>query len=826
MKKRLTALFLCLLMLAVLLPAAAADGEPEETAGAPEESGIVVIGETEEPAEEPQAEQPAAVADAPEEDPEAIVSEPVEDPEAIGLDPDEDLESTTVYLINEKNFPDENFRKWIVANIPGVTVDADGVCSIKKDDANKVLTIIVDGESIGSLTGISKFSNVSHLSCQNNKIKSLDVSGLKQLVYLNCNDNKMEKIKLGSTKKLETLACANNQLTSLSLSYNYALLNLQCYNNKLTSIDLSPCKELLGLNCEHNQLKKLDVSKNEKLGSLICNSNLLTELDVSKNYKLYELRVNFNDIGKLDVTKNAALSVLECKGLKITTLDVSKNGSLYYLCTNFNELKTLDVTKNTDLITLEAEQNQLKTIDLSKNLKLQYLDLCGNQLTAIDLSKNEALKEVALYENQLKTLDFTKNTELVKINCGANELTALDLTKCTKLLVLDCPYNKLQYLYLAYNLLLRELYCYENQLTELDLGMLVNLQKLECNGQTRLAPTGIVYVGGDYRFDMYTILSSFANVEMAVYPFNKVYGYVTLPGYINSFDYYYNTGKGKMQVTLLMPYNGTPTFEFAKYDVEFKGTTPYVLYDGKEKKPHFLLRNENGEIIDPILYTYTYSTNVNPGTAYVNVTFINTSNTATGWFKIYLPATQWTSVENVQTGIQIKWKKVEGAGGYVIYRRAWSSTTGGWTDFKRWYNTTATEWIDTTVYAGSRYQYGIKAYYVNPMDNYNLGVVGPLKTTVRITTRVLKEVNPYTGKLFVKWEGSKYFTGYEVQYARDSAFTQSVKTIKIKKASTYQTTIDNLKSKTTYWVRVRSYHEFEGVTYYGQWSNVMSAKTK
>ena len=162
----------------------------------------------------------------------------------------------------------------------------------------------------------------------------------------------------------------------------------------------------------------------------------------------------------------------------------------------------------------------------------------------------------------------------------------------------------------------------------------------------------------------------------------------------------------------------------------------------------------------------------------------------------------------------------------MIYRRAWNLVDKGWTTFERWNNTTQTTWTDTKVYAGTRYQYGIKAYFNDPMDNYNLGVVGPLKTTVRITTRTLNSVTPGSKKLTAKWSGSTVFTGYQVQVATDAKFTKDVKTVTINKAKTYEATVKGLKAKTTYYVRVRSYHIFEGMTYYGGWSNVKSGKTK
>ena len=275
-------------------------------------------------------------------------------------------------------------------------------------------------------------------------------------------------------------------------------------------------------------------------------------------------------------------------------------------------------------------------------------------------------------------------------------------------------------------------------------------------------------------------------------------------------------------------------------DVAFKGSTAYVIADGKEQTPGFTVKDSDGNIIDSKYYNYSYLENINAGTGYVNVTFkVDYKGTCRGVFKIYLPPTTTTTVENVSNGIKLTWSKVTGADGYVIYRRAWSSTTGGWTDFVRWNNTTALNWTDTKVYAGTRYQYGIKAYFnkrTDPVtgtqiggnvgDNYNLGEVGPLKTTVRITTRTLNSVTAGTKQMTVKWAASGLFTGYQIQYATNSAFTQNAVAIKITNPKTASTVIKSLTSGKTYYVRIRSYHVFNGVTYFGGWSNVLSCKVK
>ena len=266
------------------------------------------------------------------------------------------------------------------------------------------------------------------------------------------------------------------------------------------------------------------------------------------------------------------------------------------------------------------------------------------------------------------------------------------------------------------------------------------------------------------------------------------------------------------------------TVEFADGAVSYKGETPYVVYTGKAQKPRVIVKDTDGNVMSAGSYTLTYRSNKNPGTAYVDVTA--NGRTVSLMFKIYLPATTETYVENSADGVRISWKEVPGAKGYVIYRRAWNLISSGWTTFERWNNTTETEWTDTKVYAGTRYQYGVKAYFDDPMDNYNLGLVGPLKTTVRVTTRELKSVVPGTKQLTVKWTGSKVFTGYQIKYATDANFTKNVKAIKVTDPAQYQTVIKGLKSGTTYYVTVRSYQVFEGMTYFGEWSNVLSGKVK
>ena len=266
--------------------------------------------------------------------------------------------------------------------------------------------------------------------------------------------------------------------------------------------------------------------------------------------------------------------------------------------------------------------------------------------------------------------------------------------------------------------------------------------------------------------------------------------------------------------------------EFDPADVSYKGTTPYVIRDGSPKTPRVTVKDAaTGETVDPAFYRLSYQNNVEAGTAFVTASFLNGyAGKASRMFKIYLPATKWTRVENTEDGVCITWDAVEGAGGYVIYRRAWNRQSSGWTSFARWNNTKGTAWVDAKVYAGTRYQYGVKAYPLDPMDNFNLGVVGPLKTTVRITTRTLESVAAGTKKMTVRWSASKNFTGYEIRYSTDISFASNVKTVRITDPKTCETVLRGLTTKKTYYVQVRSYQLFEGTEYFGGWSNMKFCK--
>ena len=174
--------------------------------------------------------------------------------------------------INATNFTDSKFRLYLKANI-----DKNGNGWLGQNERN-INSIDIKNIGIGSLTGLSWFTNLRTLMCSKNSLTSLDVSKNTNLTTLMCDENKLTTLDVSKNTKLTNLMCDRNQLSSLNLSKNVDLLSLTCSGNNLSSLDVSKNTKLTMLLCTENKLTALDVSKNTALNNLYCYGNKLSSL--------------------------------------------------------------------------------------------------------------------------------------------------------------------------------------------------------------------------------------------------------------------------------------------------------------------------------------------------------------------------------------------------------------------------------------------------------------------------------------------------------------------------------------------------------------------
>ncbi len=78
----------------------------------------------------------------------------------------------------------------------------------------------------------------------------------------------------------------------------------------------------------------------------------------------------------------------------------------------------------------------------------------------------------------------------------------------------------------------------------------------------------------------------------------------------------------------------------------------------------------------------------------------------------------------------------------------------------------------------------------------------------------------------ITWKKVSGITGYQIQYAKKSSMSGK-KSVSIRKASTKSLTVKKLKSKTKYYVRIRTYFKTEsGLKIYSAWSSKKTVKVK
>lgn len=104
------------------------------------------------------------------------------------------------------------------------------------------------------------------------------------------------------------------------------------------------------------------------------------------------------------------------------------------------------------------------------------------------------------------------------------------------------------------------------------------------------------------------------------------------------------------------------------------------------------------------------------------------------------------------------------------------------------------------------------------------------------TTNANKVSKPNSTSIKKLANGKKSFTvtlakvsgvkGYQIQYSTDKKFKNNNKSVTVNKQKTTKTTVKKLKSKKTYFVRVRTYKTVNGKKVYSSWSKVKSIKTK
>lgn len=353
--------------------------------------------------------------------------------------------------INETNFPDANFRNWVL----GQTYGADSM--LTESEIANVTNIEVNSKNIESLKGIEHFTALKSLSCYYNKLTGLDVS---------------------KNTALTNLSCSNNSLRTIDLSGNTALNYLHCQNNQLTTLNVSACKKLSGLECYCNQIKDEGMDSlveslpnvNNRYMNVIYSynmgeQNVMTKSQVAaakakgwiplwkpgNNWQEYEGSEDPEPVAGLEINETNFPDSAFCGWLfeqeygtdgVLTDEEIAGIQSISLYNKGIRSLKGIE--HFTALKELYCTLNELDSLDVSGCTGLTSLicQACG--LTSLDVSKNTALDRLILTGNQLTSLDVSNHFALTILTCDVNQLSTINLSGCFALRTLSFTSNQIK----------------------------------------------------------------------------------------------------------------------------------------------------------------------------------------------------------------------------------------------------------------------------------------------------------------------------------------------------------------------------------------------
>lgn len=201
--------------------------------------------------------------------------------------------------------------------------DSDGDGFLAAEEAECIDYIDIRQQNVGSIKEVKYFPNLSYLVCAECGLTgSVDLSQNSKLEIVGLYDNDLIELVIGNHPKLSTLTVQNNRIPSLdlsgvpgliTLSLNYCpvgdslndelkktplIQDLRCTRCNLTSLDLSTLPYLKFLYCTNNRLTSLDLSHNADRMDVYCRQYYTKEIEtiyIRAGQTVLGLTENFDD---------------------------------------------------------------------------------------------------------------------------------------------------------------------------------------------------------------------------------------------------------------------------------------------------------------------------------------------------------------------------------------------------------------------------------------------------------------------------------------------------------------------------------------------------
>ena len=259
------------------------------------------------------------------------------------------------------------------------------------------------GQNIVTLN-VSAAPGLRSLYCQNNEIKNLALSKVKNLTDLNAANNLISTVavKPSTHAKMENIDLSGNTIKNNGSGTNFTfntgniqLININ--NNKFTSVTITDATMLDALYCAGNSIKNLSFKNSPNITTICCEDNDITKFTALDSLKsLQTFIANDNKIGNtLDFSNSADLNTVNVANNKIKSVILPNKKLTAYDCSN-NSLTFGSLPKTVPPYVNYSPQ---ATIVVTEGMKktangVPYMDVCPSYA---DRNKTEYILDLSDY---------------------------------------------------------------------------------------------------------------------------------------------------------------------------------------------------------------------------------------------------------------------------------------------------------------------------------------------------------------------------------------------------------------------------------------------
>ncbi|MGC4040542.1 MAG: T9SS type A sorting domain-containing protein [Flavobacterium sp.] len=191
------------------------------------------------------------------------------------------------------NFPDANFKaKLLQPNVAfdenenPLVIDVNNNGEIEVSEVQDIFYLNVSNANIADLTGISNFTGMMHLQCNNNLLTTLAIDHSINIMAINASHNALTSVDVNYYVDVELVDYSYNNLTSLSLGNAWFPETVNLSHNQLSSLTLSNAN-FVYFNVDYNNLTSIEFVGNVSFvggGYGSFTHNQFTLLDISGAY--------------------------------------------------------------------------------------------------------------------------------------------------------------------------------------------------------------------------------------------------------------------------------------------------------------------------------------------------------------------------------------------------------------------------------------------------------------------------------------------------------------------------------------------------------------